>query len=178
MRRLVGLGGIALAAGWLILTAGPGWAQSPSGNVTATVQVQASACITISPTSFTYPPSGFNSGGSPAILVPTGNIPVVTSCSTGTQDYLAKGGNATGASATWQLTALVDCTGAQADLYRHQVLGTGPSISLSTTDQTWEDDVPAGAMRNLAGRLTMPCTGSSGAGVTMSLPITVTAVVQ
>jgi hypothetical protein len=179
VHRQIAYGVFGLLAVFLALSAHPTFGQS-GGTVTATVQVQAAACITISPTSFTYTAAGLSPSGSLTITNPSGTKPTVTSCSAGSQNFVARGNSATGGGFTWTLTNALDCsTGTQTNEYRHQLnTSTGSSISLTTTDQTWEMAVPAGNNRTLDGRLTMPCTGSNGVGQTMSMPIIVTAVVQ
>lgn len=179
MRRSIVLGALLVSIAWLTATAGPALGQS-AGTVTATVQVQAAACITINPSNFTYPPAGLSTAASPVTITANSVKPVVTSCSTGTQNLLAKGGAATGGGATWNLAGTYDCSAPQIDLYRHEIrqLSTNSYISLSTADQTWEELVPSSNSRTVDTRLTMPCTGSSGVGSTLSMPIVITAVVQ
>jgi hypothetical protein len=178
MRRSIVLGALVVSVAWLAVTAGPALGQS-NGTVTATVQVQAAACITISPTSFTYAPAQLSTTAGLVTTTPNSTKPTVTSCSTATQNYLARGGTATGGGgASWQLANSVDCGVPDIDKYRHEIKPeTSAYFPLSTTDQTWESGVVQSATRLVDTRLTMPCTGSSGVGTTMSMPIFVTAVV-
>ena len=181
MRRLVGLGALALSALWLAVTAGPALSQSPNGTVTATVQVQAAACITVNPTSFAYPAAPLSNATAPSQVVPapTTTKPVATNCSTAAENFLARGGSATGGGATWTLISSIDCSAGTADQYRHDVRPSGGAYTaLSTTDQAWESSVAPSNTRTLDTRLTMPCTGSGGVGQTMSMPIVLTAIVQ
>jgi hypothetical protein len=178
MHRLLAYGVFGLLAVGLALSARTTFGQS-GGTVTATVQVQAAACITINPSSFTYAAAGLSTASSPTVTSPSGPKPTVTSCSSAAQNFAARGGSATGSGATWTLTSTLDCGTNPANEYRHQLTtSTGSSISLTTTDQTWEMAVPASNNRILDGRLTMPCTGSNGVGQTMSMPIVLTAIVQ
>jgi hypothetical protein len=178
MPRLLGLGAFDFALTLFLLNAGPTWGQG-SGNVTATVQVQAAACITINPNSFTYAPAPLSTSTAFSTTLPSSTKPSLSNCSTAPESFLARGGSATGAGATWTLETSFNCGVPQINMYRHEARPSGGSFfSLSTTDQTLETDVPASNSRTLDTRLTMPCTGSDGVGTTMTLPITITAVVQ
>jgi hypothetical protein len=178
MPRLLGLGAFVFALTLFLLDAGPTWGQG-SGNVTATVQVQAAACITINPNSFTYPATALSTATSVNTALPNSTRPSLTNCSTATESFLARGGSATGTGATWSLESSFDCSVPQVNMYKHEARPSGGSFfALSTTDQTLETDVPTSNSRTLDTRLTMPCAGSNGVGTTMTLPITITAVVQ
>ena len=178
MRRVILLGALAVGIVWGAATAGPTFGQS-NGTVTATVLVQAAACITISPSSFAYAPAGLSTTASLVTTLPNSTKPTVTSCSTGTQNLLAKGGTATGGGATWSLANGLDCSVPDTDKYRHELRpAAGSFFTLTTDDQAWEGGISQGGTRLVDTRLTMPCTGSSGVGTTMSMPIVVTAVVQ
>ncbi|MGH2583849.1 MAG: hypothetical protein ACRDJE_02940 [Dehalococcoidia bacterium] len=162
------------------MSAGPTFGQS-NGTVTATVQVQAAACITINPTSFAYPASGLSTASALNQVVPAvgTNKPVATNCSSVSENFLAQGAAATGQGAIWQLVQSIDCTIGNTNQYRHDVrLTSGSFGALSTTDQTWQSNIPANNTKTLDTQLTMPCTGSDGVSVTMSMPIVITAVVQ
>ena len=178
MRRLVSLGAFALVVIWLVINAGPASGQG-TGNVTATVQVQAAACIMISPTSFTYAASSFSTSTAFTTSLPTSTKPSVTSCSTATQNFLAKGATATGSGANWALHTTFNCGIPETNRYKHEFKPAGGDFTpLTTTDQAWESAVPASSSRTLDTQLTMPCTASDGVGQTMSIPVTITAVVQ
>jgi hypothetical protein len=180
MRRLVGLGVIAATAVWLAVTAGPTFGQSPSGTVTATVQVQAAACITINPTSFAYSPAGLSSTATMVTTTASGTKPVVTNCSTAVENFLVKGGDATGnGGVTWELANTFDCGVPQTNKFKHEIKpATGSFFIMTDTPNTWETSVAANGTRTVDTRLTMPCTGSNGVGITMSTPIIITATVQ
>ena len=144
MRRLVGIGALALSIIWLAVSAGPTFGQSPNGTVTATVQVQAAACITVNPTSFAYPAAPLSNATAPSQVVPAANTtkPVATNCSTAAENFLARGGSATGGGATWTLISSLDCSAGSTDQYRHDIRPSGGSFTaLSTTDQAWESSV-------------------------------------
>ena len=179
MRLAILLGALAAGVVWGAATAGPTFGQS-NGTVTATVQVQAAACITISPSSFTYAPAGLSTTASLVTTLPNSTKPTATSCSTGTQNLLAKGGTATGGGgANWILANSLDCSVPDIDKFRHELKpATGSFFTLTTDDQTWETGISQGGTRLVDTRLTMPCTGSSGVGTMMSMPIVITAVVQ
>lgn len=179
MRRLTGLGVLLLTVAGLLLTAGPAWSQSPNGSVTATVQVRAAACITVAPSTFSYAPAVLSTASGLVTTTPNSTRPVATNCSSSPENFLARGGTATGSGATWDLVSSLDCGGGGTNQYRHDLKPASTSYApLQTTDQTWETGVAASGTSLVDTRLTMPCTGSNGVGQTMSLPIVITAVVQ
>lgn len=181
MRRLVRFGVLAVAVAWLMVSAGPTFGQSPNGTVTATVTANIGPCISVSPTSFNYTAAQFSTSTTTVTTVPAGTKPTVTNCSNQTENIMARGGPATGATPNWTLQgpALNCATGSNA--YRHEIKQSGGTsvLALSTTDQTWESAVPgtggSGNTRPLDSILTMPCTGSSGGGATMTVQIFLTA---
>jgi hypothetical protein len=183
MLRLATLGALTFGVVWTVLVAGPTFSQTPDGTVTATVQVNIGPCISIDPTSFTYAPAGFSSGGTNTTTVPNTTKPVVTNCSNQTENILARGSNASGTGALWTLTgASINCSNPTQNTFRHEVKqsSTGDYMALTSSNQTWEASVPTTAgdkTRTLDGRLTMPCTGSTGGGVTMTMSIFLTAVI-
>lgn len=184
MNRLVGLGAVAVAAAWLILSAGPAFGQSPNGTVNATVVANTGPCISISPTSFSYTAAQFSSSGGNVTTVPNNTKPTVTNCSNQTENVMARGGSATGATPNWTLKGgPLNCAADSSNVYRHDInrSGGGGLLALTTTDQSWETSVPGTSSgtntRLLDGVLTMPCTGSSGAGLTMTVQILLTAVI-
>ena len=181
MIRLVWLGAVAVAAAWLILSAGPTFGQSPNGTVTATVQVQAAACITITPTTFAYPASGLSTTTALKVITPAVGTskPVATNCSPVAENFLAHGGAANATGVNWQLMSSIDCNIGATNQYRHDVRLTSGSFGpLSETDIAWQSSVAASNTRTLDTQLTMPCAGSDGVGTTVSIPIVITAVVQ
>jgi hypothetical protein len=107
----------------------------------------------------------------------------VTNCSNQTENLLAKGGTATGATPIWTLKGgPLNCAADGSNVYRQELNQSGGGLlALSTTDQSWETSVPGSSSgtntRLLDGVLTMPCTGSSGAGLTMTVQIILTAVI-
>ena len=176
MRRLIGLSAAAAMAIWLMAGAAPAWSQS-SGSVTATVVVQGSACITITPTTFSYVASGLSTSTAPVTTLPSSAKPSAANCSTVTQNFLARGGPAMGTGASWTLETAFNCDVPQINMYKHEVKPlSGSFTALTATNQTWESAVPANASRTLDTRLTMPCDGSNGVGQTISIPVTITAV--
>lgn len=181
MRRIIAFSAFVVSILWLLLSAGPAFSQSPNGTVTATIQVQAAACITVNPISFAYPAAGLSTPTAPTQVTPAANTtkPVATNCSSAAQNFLARGGTASGSCASWSLISSIDCSTGNINEYRHDVRPSGGMFTpLSTVDQAWETSVAASSTRTLDTRLTMPCPGSNGVGQTMSLPIILTAVVQ
>jgi hypothetical protein len=157
-------------------------AASPTGTVSATVSAQAaggaSPCVQVAPSSVSYGTGQFSTPGSPVVKNASSDI-AVTNCGTAAEDFLARGSNATSPMASWQLidTGGVCDTGS-IDKYKLSLgLTFTPTFFLSTTNQTIEQAQPAGAVRQIPSQLTMPCTGSSGAGQTLSLELVFTAVV-
>jgi hypothetical protein len=185
MIRLVGLGSLAVAAAWLVLSAGPIFGQqSPNGTVTATVIANSGPCISLDQTTFSYAPAQFSTASSVVTTVPNTAKPVVTNCSNQTSTLSASSGPATGATPNWVLQgSSLNCNEGP-NKYRHELIRSGGvgNIALTLVSQTWESSVSGtggtGNTRVLDGVLTMPCTGSSGAGLTMSMQILLTAVVQ
>lgn len=183
MRRLIGLATLVVAAAWLILSAGPTFGQSPNGTVTATVTANIGPCISISPNSFTYTPATFSTTTTTVTTIPNSAKPTVTNCSNQTENILARGSAATGATPNWTLQGGALNCASSLNAYRHEIQrsGGGEIFALTTTDQTWETSVPGtggtGNTRLLDTILTMPCTGSSGGGATMTVQILLTAFV-
>jgi hypothetical protein len=180
MRRFATLGALAFGVVWTVLVAGPTFSQTPDGTVTATVNVNIGPCISVAPTSFVYAPAGFSSS-QPVTTTPSGTKPIVTNCSNQAENILARGSAATGpGGAAWELQGGVLQCSSGPDKYRHEIhqLG-GSTMPLTLVNQTWEGSVPATGSdtRVLDGILTMPCTGSTGGGQTMSMSIFLTAVV-
>jgi len=183
MRRFATLGALAFGVVWTVLVAGPTFSQTPDGTVTATVNVNIGPCIAIDPTSFTYASSGFSSGGTNTTTLPNTTKPVVTNCSNQTENILARGGDAAGTGAAWTLTGgSVNCVTQDLNTFRHEVKQTSTTdyMALTATNQLWESSVlstTGNKTRTLDGRLTMPCTGSTGGGQTMTMSIFLTAVI-
>src|SRR5215207_2120386 len=173
VRRLVVVGVLVISVAWLAFTAGPALGQGrPNGTVTATVQVQAAACIQISPTSFTYAPAGLSTTGAFITTLPNSTKPVVTSCSSGNQNFLARGGTATASGTSWDLASAFDCSAPEVNKYKHELKpAAGSYTPLTSSDATWETAIGMSATRTVDTRLMMPCTGSNGVGQTVSMPI-------
>ena len=132
MHRQITYGVFGLLAVFLALSAPTVLGQSGGGTVTATVQVQAAACISFTPTSFTYAAAGLSSTGSPSATLPSSTKPVVTNCSSATENFLAKGGSATGTGATWTLASSPGaCDAPVLNQYQHELRpGGGSFLSL------------------------------------------------
>lgn len=140
------------------------------GVVDASVTANDAACITIGSPAILYGSAVFSTSVTP--VNKTGSV-TVTSCSGSPQNILARGSNATqsGGGATWTLGAVTCPT--PKDVFSHfvnEVRMTTPgntSISMSTTS--------LGQTVSPSTRLTMPCTGSVGAGILMTTTLVFTA---
>jgi len=143
-----------------------------TGVVQATVTANDAACITVPSLAIQYGSAVFSTSGTP--VNKTGSV-TVTSCSGSPQNILARGSDAAqeGGGATWVL-GTVTCPTPK-DVFSHfvnEVQMTTPgntSISMSTAS--------LGQTVSPSTRLTMPCTGSGGAGALMTTTLVFTAVV-
>ena len=165
--------GLALAGLWAA-SAAPLYA-ADNGAVDVQVTV-ATPCIIVSPASLDYGTLAFGGSGSTGISY--------TNCGPANERVFVKGTDATGTSASWALNpsflggASCGDGGGITDAYRLQILSSSDSfapLALNETEQFLET-VPA----STAGLgdyldLTMPCTGSGGAGETMTFQVIFTA---
>jgi hypothetical protein len=169
--------GVTAAAALVPLSA----LSADTGTVNAQVVAGATACITVtSPTNgasvsfgslaFSATPGSSQGSGSPDITV--------ANCSTGSESVLASGTNATGASSTWALVgALANQCGNSLNQYRLGVRdANNTDLFLTAQNQTLGSVAANGALTRIP-RITMPCTGSSGNGQTMSMSFNFTATV-
>lgn len=149
-----------------------------SGVVDAEVTVPTSAaCIELSTTTISFGTQRFGGQDLPA----TPEI-IVTNCSGSDESLLARGSDATGSGATWQL---VDGAGtcsagtlATDDFHlKLQRADTAALTVLSTNNKTIRP-LAAGEDGTLDALLDMPCPGSSGAGQTMGMQIVFVVVEQ
>jgi hypothetical protein len=165
-------------------TGAGGGGGSSAGNLTTAVNVlqPEAPCLLLSTSQVNYGTLPFSS----PLATSTGNANVtVSSCSTQPEDILVKGTDAVSSTspASWDLTAIPgsgNMCNAPADgvnEYGQRVSGGGGnSISLSLDNQTYFSGLAASADVNAQLQIFMPCSGSNGAGETMSAVITFTAV--
>ena len=180
-----GVAGVAFVIAACALVPATAAAQS-SGDVSGTVTVQqpASPCITIDNTSVAFGTLGFSPSPTSTIFGDANPSTTLTNCSgpsgSGgvTQQLFARGSDATGSGALWNLAATTTPCSAGQDVYGYTVRpnpGTANGTSLTATDvllsSTWGPGPDAGWLH----RIYMPCAGSSGAGQTMSTNVTFTA---
>lgn len=149
-----------------------------TGTVSAQVTV-AAPCIVLGAGSdaVNFGTLSFNTAGSNIF----GQSPTLQAqnCSGTEEDILAHGTDATNAAAdTWTLYQdfANPCTvGANRYQVQYANMATNIGYALANANQTVAADVGAGAQHNFKLTLLMPCTGSSGAGTTMSFQTVLTA---
>ena len=178
LKRKTGAIAAALtASAALALPAGA--AADSSGVVTGTVTVPTAPtpCITIDTTSISFGTLGF----SPSAATVVGDASpgtTVTNCSGGaTQQLFAHGSDAVGSgTGLWSLIVTgAPCT-AGPDTYRYSLRPVGASTSSGIYMTNTDALLSSTMVSDLAytHRIYMPCTGSSGAGETMSTNTTFT----
>lgn len=175
MRTIGVILSVLLAAGLYAGSSVPVFS-ADNGTVTATVSVQDVPCITLGVTTLNHGTKAFSST---TLVTDTKNISNIDSCSSAAQTLLATGSNATGSGVTWTPVATVNCSSTPKNQYRMALRNPGPPtvINLSLAAQPF-GSLSADQQDFLAeATLTMPCTGSDGAGETMSMSITLTATV-
>jgi hypothetical protein len=149
-----------------------------AGEETVSAQVTvATPCITVGP-NVNYGTLAFSTVN-PFVQVSASGTTSYTNCSVTSEKVYMRGTNAVSASssATWRPISASTCSTAQqiVDVYLHSVSdGTGGAF-LSLSDQLLNPAAAAGATRTLSTQMTMPCSGSSGAGETMTFSIILTA---
>jgi hypothetical protein len=201
MRGMATAAALALTATAFALSAVPALANE-SGTVDAQVAV-AAPCITLDKTSVDFGTAAFTTGsGAGANIKPPHPWPAFTNCSQSAEYVAMRGTSATGAGASWSLNGLAGnpCTPGinvyAADLTGYD--GTGyqgsggypvarsqyGSGGLKTQNKLFYDPGPApnkpllftaGQRTSLGIDLWMPCSGSDGAGQTMTFDIVLTA---
>lgn len=143
-----------------------------SGTVNAQVSV-ATPCITVSPTTIQFGTHAFSAGSEST----TGAAAIgYASCAPIAEKIFAKATDATGADATWSLTSAWICNAV--NTYNVRIWQTtSPSALVQLTKANQElESLGVGATGTFGYfGLAMPCTGSSGAGQTMSLQVIFTA---
>lgn len=143
------------------------------GTVSAQVTV-ATPCITVGP-NIDYGTSSFSTldPSNPHTITDTSSY---TNCSSDAEKIYLRGSDAVSASsaATWQLTGANTCS-VVLNRYRHSVGDDVGGANLTLNDQLINPAAGAGATKTLFSLLEMPCSGSDGAGETMTFSIIVTA---
>lgn len=140
---------------------------SAGGVVDAIVTVPTSAaCLELSTTSIEFGAVALGSSDVPA--APTIEV---TNCSGSTGLVYARGTDATGLSAAWDLVDSAEtCAGALGmDAYHLRLAGPG-TVQLSTENKSI-GTIAAGATTNQTARIDTACPGSTGAGTTMTFEI-------
>ena len=147
---------------------------SPATADDATVEAQvtvATTCITVDPTSIDYGILSFSEVGAATTSF--------TNCSAQSQDIFVRGTDAssTTSGATWTLGSSLSCDRLNEYALHVDDLSTllGP-VSLIANNQSLSTEVPSAAVREVNADLSMPCTGSDGAGETFTFSIIFTAV--
>jgi len=157
-------------------------ADNSGGVVTTTIDaVEAPGpCILLSTENLDYGTLAFSTSQTPRSA--SSSLDVTNCSTTEAEEFLARGSDATGASATWTLTTLVPsgntCVGADGGQNRfvHQLSdGIAPALDLANGNQQYQASVAAGAVVTTGTTFHMPCSGSNGAGELMSTTITFTA---
>lgn len=144
-----------------------------NGTVSAQVTV-ATPCVTVGP-NIDYGTKGFSTSTPPVSSTSSGTSSY-TNCSSDPENIYVRGSNAvsTSSSATWQLTGTGTCS-AGVNRYYHSVGDDVGGANLSLSDQLINPAAAAGATKTLFANIAMPCSGSDGAGETMTFSIIVTA---
>jgi hypothetical protein len=173
-RRLV-IGAVAsiASATAFALSATPGF--SSEGSVNATVTASA-PCLIIQNASIDFGTAEFSTSTAEVRLAKPQGASTIRSCSSSTQNLFARGTNATGNGAlpaTWTLGAPAVCSATNRYVAGTSRTGFGTS-SLSTANVPF-GTLAGDASDGLAFSMTMPCTGSSGAGQVMTFSYLYTA---
>lgn len=180
MRRFVIVPLVAGAALISSILAAPAFS-ADNGTVNATVQVTG-PCITLGGTDITFPATKFSTSTTNAIASVGG--PSVTNCGSAAQLH-GKGTNATGpSSASWNLVGLASksgvcgTSGGLLDTNKFALnLYNGGDSFLTTAYAQVSTLAAAASFSGYTFELFMPCTGSSGAGATMSFSVSFLAIV-
>jgi hypothetical protein len=145
--------------------------------VTATVSVQDVPCITVGTTLINYGTKAFST--SQGLVSGSSTIGNVDSCSTAAQTLLATGSTATATDATWNPVSTLSCSGGSINEYRHFLRdeSTPKDVYLSLAAQPLRSLTANQQDLSIPTMINMPCTGSSGAGRTMNMQVTLTATV-
>lgn len=179
MKKLGLVGSILVVVGAFFAGGVPAFGDG-TDSVTVTASVQAEACITVGTSNINYTTAPFSSGTT--LVTRDSSVQDVDSCATAPQTLLVKGTNATGPGANWSLTDVNgNCSaGLSVNQFRHEIgtiSGNPLSLRLTTIDRSIGTLLTTHVDMNFATTFTMPCTGSGGAGQTVSSSIIFTATV-
>lgn len=184
---------LVLATMGLMVVVAPSIGAAESGTVTATVTA-ATSCIEVQATSVNFLTQPFSTNT--ADQVAQSGFYNVTNCSSGEASFLGHGTDATGDGFTWALDGttggippvlMCEDTDGTTNRFRHSInvdrtdesLGAAGTF-ITTTPQTLNgaNAVPAAGVELIQNQITMPCTGSDGAGLLASFSATYTAVLN
>lgn len=154
----------------------PTFSQGSNVTVTATLRI-ASACLVVSPTAVDLGTLGLTQPGMSAAHTasPPGTATVtVRNCSAQAETIMVKGGPASGPGVTWTHAPGADvCVGPNLFVQGVRDLSRNDR-RLTATDQPLKT-LAAGASESVMLTLVPPCSGSAGAGQTITVPYTFTA---
>lgn len=184
---------LVLAMMALMVVVAPSIGAAESGTVTATVTA-ATSCIEVQATSVNFLTQPFSTNT--ADRVAQSGYYDVTNCSSGEASFLGHGSDATGTGFTWALDGttegippalMCEDLDGTTNRFRHSInvdrtdenLGAAGTF-ITTTPQTLNgaNAVPALGVELIQNQITMPCTGSAGAGLLASFSATYTAVLN
>lgn len=151
-------------------------AATDNGTVEAQVTV-AAPCITVG-AGLDYGTMRFSTAtGTGTSYSVGGRTTSYSNCSSQSQLIYARGTNAQSSTsdAIWELTRNTVSCPTDLNKYRVTAQTDEPIVSLEHTDQLIDSAAAAGVTQTVTAGLTMPCSGSLGAGETMTYAIIVTA---
>lgn len=162
------------AAALVALLLPPAAAADSSGTVSAQVTV-ATPCVTVG-NNLDYGTLPFSTSD-PFVSVTKSSSTSYTNCSVTSEKIYVRGTTATSttSNAVWDKLTGTNTCNTMPNVYSHSVGDDQGGKFLTLTDQLLNPAVAAGATKTLNTNLEMPCSGSSGAGETMTFSIIVTA---
>ncbi len=176
MRQATVLAATGIALAILFTSAGPAFSDG-SGIVNAQVTV-ASPCLLINNSSLNFGTAAFSTSTGGVTAAAADHTTVLTNCGTGPENFRGSATDASGGGFTWSLidnTTDVNPCFATPPLNSYQVAfartGTSFYVAMTPTSAPLLNDVPAGALLDLTGKVNMPCSGSNGAGTTMNFQV-------
>ena len=161
---------VVLTGAFVLPTLGVAQGQS-QGTVTATVQV-AGTCLTLSTNSIDYGVQSFSTNA--ANTVANEASATVANCGASSLDVAVTGSDA-GSPTVWTLADTDNTTNLVCDFgpnqFGHIVSAGGADVDLGLLPQPLASGIGAGALLPTSATLVMPCSGSDGAGETVSTSI-------
>jgi hypothetical protein len=145
-----------------------------NGEVSAQVTV-ASPCVTVG-NNINYGTLAFSTT-TPFVQVSKSGTTSYTNCSVTAERIYVRGTTATSntSDAVWDRLTGTNTCNVGPNIYGHSVQDGTTGLWLSLTDQELNAAAAAGVTRTVNTGLSMPCSGSDGAGETMNFSIVVTA---